>query len=100
MEIENVIGVSFDQMTDDLPSQIVDEVNSFPISTDNLHIQFRSYQLFGAKYALHFKRTLLGDEMGLGKTIQALGLINHLFQNNQRYAIVVCPYKHLVELDA
>lgn len=67
VEIENVIGVSFDQMTDDLPSRIVDEVNSFPINTDNLHIQFRSYQLFGAKYALHFKRTLLGDEMGLGK---------------------------------
>ncbi|MDT2825011.1 DEAD/DEAH box helicase [Vagococcus lutrae] len=96
VEIENVIGVSFDQMTDDLPSQIVDEVNSFPINTDNLHIQFRNYQLFGAKYALYFKRTLLGDEMGLGKTIQALGLINHLFQNNQRYAIVVCPYSILL----
>lgn len=29
--------------------------------------------------------------MGLGKTIQALAMINHLAQNNQKYAMVVCP---------
>src|SRR5699024_1624334 len=28
---------------------------------------------------------------GLGKTIQALAMINHLSQNNQKYAMVVCP---------
>lgn len=29
--------------------------------------------------------------MGLGKTIQALAIINHLGQNEQKYALVVCP---------
>src|SRR5699024_2425974 len=29
--------------------------------------------------------------MGLGKTIQALAMINHLYQNDQKYSIVVCP---------
>src|SRR5690625_3145436 len=29
--------------------------------------------------------------MGLGKTIQALGLVNHLYQEGKQYSIVVCP---------
>ena len=51
----------------------------------------RAYQDFGTKYILSYRNVLLGDEMGLGKTIQAIGLINHLYQIGSRYAIVVCP---------
>ena len=91
VEIENVIGVDPSRTTDDLPTEIVKEINAFPLNKDGLNIEFRSYQEFGTKYALHFKRTLLGDEMGLGKTVQALGLINHLYQEGKRFSIVVCP---------
>lgn len=91
VEIENVIGVDPSKTTDDLPSEIIEEINEFPTNMGGLNLEFRSYQLFGAKYALHFKRTLLGDEMGLGKTVQALGLINHLYQEGKRYSIVISP---------
>ncbi|HZW68712.1 MAG TPA: DEAD/DEAH box helicase [Pseudogracilibacillus sp.] len=91
VEIENVIGVDPSKTTDDLPSEIIEEINEFPINMEGLELEFRSYQLFGAKYALHFKRTLLGDEMGLGKTVQALGLINHLYQAGKGYSMVVAP---------
>lgn len=91
VEIEKIVGVDASKITDDLPTEIIESINDFPINTNGLAIEFRSYQLFGAKYALHFKRTLLGDEMGLGKTIQALGLINHLYQEDKIYSIVVCP---------
>lgn len=90
-ELEKVIGFETPHMTDNLPSEIVETINDFPLDTTNLKIELRHYQTFGAKYALHYKRTLLGDEMGLGKTIQALALINHLFQNDAKYSIVVCP---------
>src|SRR5690606_36531630 len=66
-------------------------VNNFTLDTTNTEVTLRGYQEFGAKYALYFKRTLLGDEMGLGKTIQALAMINHLTQNNLKHAMVVCP---------
>src|SRR5699024_6508642 len=90
-EIEKVTGFTQTDMTKDLPSEIVDEVNRYTLNTTDLKVNLRMYQEFGAKYGLHFKRTLLGDEMGLGKTIQALAMINHLYQNDQKYSIVVCP---------
>src|SRR5699024_7305795 len=90
-EIERVLGVDLSQLTDDLPHELIDEINAFPLNKDGLELTFRSYQAFGSKYALHFKRTLLGDEMGLGKTIQGLGMINHLYQEGKRHSIVVCP---------
>lgn len=90
-EIEKVTDFKQTDMTKDLPFDIVEEVNDYPLNTTNLQLELRKYQAFGAKYGLHFKRTLLGDEMGLGKTIQALAMINHLFQNGQKYSIVVCP---------
>src|SRR5690606_20028741 len=78
-------------IAEDLSNEIVEEIEAFPLDTEGLKLDLRHYQTFGAKYALHFRRTLLGDEMGLGKTIQALALINHLFQHNEGYSIVVCP---------
>lgn len=90
-EIEKVTGFGLSHMADDLPIEIVDTINAFPLDTTGLKVELRHYQTFGAKYALHYKRTLLGDEMGLGKTIQALALMNHLDQNDAKYSIVVCP---------
>lgn len=90
-EIEKVTGIVSSEGTEDLPDDIIEEVNNFPLDTTGLSVELRKYQTFGAKYALLHKRTLLGDEMGLGKTIQALAMINHLFLNGKRHAIVVCP---------
>ena len=90
-EIEKVVGFDPTEMAEDLSSELIEEIESFPLATTGLKLDLRHYQTFGAKYALHYKRTLLGDEMGLGKTIQALALINHLYQHDQKYSIVVCP---------
>ena len=51
----------------------------------------RGYQVFGAQYAIHQERSILGDEMGLGKTIQALAALAHLAAKGQRRFLVVCP---------
>jgi len=90
-EVEKVTGFDQTTMADDLPGDIVATVNEISLDMTDLDVELRHYQEFGAKYILHYKRTLLGDEMGLGKTVQALAMINHLFQNNQKYSIVVCP---------
>ncbi|MBW8347888.1 DEAD/DEAH box helicase [Bacillus sp. IITD106] len=90
-EIEKVTGSSPAASLESLPSEIVESVNNYPLDMEGLEVTLRRYQEFGAKYALYYKRTLLGDEMGLGKTIQAIAMINHLVQNNQKYAMVVCP---------
>jgi SNF2 family DNA or RNA helicase len=90
-EIEKVTGIEQREMNENLPDEIVGEVNRFPLDAKGLDVELRHYQEFGAKYALYHKRTLLGDEMGLGKTIQGLAMMNHLTQNGQKYAMVVCP---------
>ena len=72
-----------------LTGDIIDQVTRFELNTDHLHLSLRSYQAFGAKYALTFRRTILGDEMGLGKTIQAIAMINHLHQSKPVRALVI-----------
>src|SRR5699024_10360236 len=90
-EIEKVTCFKQVEIPGNLPAEIAETVNDLPIDTTDLDITLRHCQAFGAKYALHHKRTLLGDEVELGKIIQALAMINHLSQNNQKYAVVVCP---------
>lgn len=91
IELENIIGIDPSEAPEDLPLEIVEEINNRQLHKTGLHVELRHYQAFGAKFALHFKRTLLGDEMGLGKTMQAMAVINHLKQEGQSYAVVVCP---------
>lgn len=80
-----------DQDYNDLPSIIVKQVKKFPLNVKGLSAILRPYQEFGAKYALTFKKILLGDEMGLGKTIQALSIANHLTQQGECHHIVIAP---------
>lgn len=89
--IEKLTGQGKNQITATLPKAIVEQVNHFPLITKDLSVNMRAYQDFGTKYILSYRNVLLGDEMGLGKTIQAIGVINHLYQIGSRYAIVVCP---------
>ncbi|WP_052256841.1 DEAD/DEAH box helicase [Salinicoccus sp. YB14-2] len=91
IEIEKVTGYSQVETAGDIPSEIVNAVEAFPLDTSGLDLTLRHYQEFGAKYGLLNKRTLLGDEMGLGKTIQAMAMINHLRLEGKKHAIVVCP---------
>ncbi|MBY7143065.1 DEAD/DEAH box helicase family protein [Virgibacillus sp. NKC19-3] len=90
-EIEKVTDFEQTEEAEDLPAGIVETIRNTTLDTTGLKIALRQYQTFGAKYALYYRRTLLGDEMGLGKTIQALAMVNHLSQRNQKYALVVCP---------
>ncbi|SER90937.1 DEAD/DEAH box helicase [Salisediminibacterium halotolerans] len=90
-ELEELEGPKDQVETYGLTSEVVEKVTDFNLNTEGLDVTLRGYQTFGAKYALTYKRTLLGDEMGLGKTIQAIAAINHLHQENKKIALVVCP---------
>ncbi|SDK69255.1 DEAD/DEAH box helicase [Streptomyces indicus] len=75
-----------------VPSSIAEEVRAQHLDESLLHVSLRSYQAFGARFALARRRVLLGDEMGLGKTIQALAALAHLQATGQgRHFLVVCP---------
>ncbi|WP_152655623.1 SNF2-related protein [Oceanobacillus sp. CFH 90083] len=90
-EIEKATDFDSKNISESLPQEVVEAVNRYPLDTKGLDITLRNYQIFGAKYALQYKKTLLGDEMGLGKTIQALAILNHLKQKKQGHAVIVCP---------
>lgn len=66
-------------------------ISATPLDTSLLKSTLRGYQLFGAQYAIHQQRSMLGDEMGLGKTVQALAAIAHLATKGQTRFMVVCP---------
>ena len=67
------------------------EIETLPFDGTLLRTDLRFYQLFGAKYAIHQRKAIIGDEMGLGKTIQSLAVAAHLAADGQRRALVVCP---------
>ncbi|TQM85275.1 helicase-like protein [Saccharothrix saharensis] len=71
--------------------QKVDGV-SLDVSLLKPTLALRRYQVFGAQYAIHQKRVILGDEMGLGKTVQALAVFAHLAATGaiNRF-MVICP---------
>ncbi|TQM08968.1 DEAD/DEAH box helicase [Pseudonocardia kunmingensis] len=74
-----------------VPEELRQQINAVPLDTSKLTSTLRGYQVFGAQYAIHQERSMLGDEMGLGKTIQALAVFAHLAAKGQRRFLVVCP---------
>lgn len=74
-----------------VPAEIVEAAEQLKLRLDGLHLSLRAYQVFGAKFAVVQRRTILGDEMGLGKTIQALAFIAHLKAHGATHSLVVCP---------
>ena len=74
-----------------LPEELRQKINAVPLDTTLLTVTLRGYQVFGAQYAIHQERSILGDEMGLGKTVQGLAVIAHLAARGQRRFLVVCP---------
>lgn len=74
-----------------IPEELRQQINAVPLDTSLLTATLRGYQVFGAQYAIHQERSILGDEMGLGKTVQALAVFAHLTAKGQRRFLVVCP---------
>jgi SNF2 family DNA or RNA helicase len=91
-------GLAPDQQASEgfIPDELARQVHEHPLDTSLLTVSLRGYQAFGAKFALHRKRAMLGDEMGLGKTIEALAAMTHLQTMGASHFIVVCPASVLV----
>lgn len=74
-----------------VPEELRQRITAIPLDLSRLTATLRGYQVFGAQYAIHQERSILGDEMGLGKTVQALAVFAHLAAKGQRRFLVVCP---------
>lgn len=79
-----------------IPAEIVAKIRNLDLDTSLLRASLRGYQLFGAKFAVIQRRTILGDEMGLGKTIEALAVMCHLRASGARHFLVICPASVLI----
>lgn len=79
-----------------LSAELLSKIEAQPLDLKYMKATLRSYQTFGAKYAVHQKRTLLGDEMGLGKTIQAIAVMAALKAAGKHHFMVVCPASVLI----
>lgn len=94
--LEEIGAVGLEETTGGLPKKLVDQVARYNLDTSNLTVTLRRYQRFGAQYALHQGKTLIGDEMGLGKTVEAIATMAHLYAKGERYFMVVCPLSVLI----
>lgn len=78
-------------MHGDLPEEIVEAVRAKELKRDYMTASLRTYQSFGARFALVQEKVVIGDEMGLGKTIEALAVLAHLRARGLSHFLVVCP---------
>jgi superfamily II DNA or RNA helicase len=75
-----------------LPAELEASIEEFPLDLSGLRdVTLRGYQAFGAKFALHQKRVIVGDAMGLGKTLEAITAMVHLDASGENRFLVVCP---------
>jgi superfamily II DNA or RNA helicase len=97
-QIEAITGISTEihKTKGDLPDDLVERVEALELNTSLLKSSLRGYQVFGAKYAIVQRNTLIGDEMGLGKTVEAIAAIAHLHVEGERHFFVVCPASVLI----
>ena len=79
------------KMHGDLPEEIIEAVRAKELKSGILTASLRTYQNFGARFALTQEKVVIGDEMGLGKTVEALAVLAHLRANGQSHFLVVCP---------
>lgn len=79
-----------------LPAEIADAVEATTLDLTRMTATLRRYQLFGAQYLVHQRRTLLGDDMGLGKTVQVLAAMCHLAAQGRGRFFVVAPNAVLI----
>lgn len=79
------------KMHGDLPMEIVEAVRALELRREYLTASLRTYQSFGARFALVQEKVVIGDEMGLGKTVEALAMFTHLRAVGHSHFLVVCP---------
>lgn len=79
------------KMHGDLPEEIIEAVRAKELRRDYLTASLRTYQSFGARFALVQEKVVIGDEMGLGKTVEALAVFTHLRAKGHSHFLVVCP---------
>jgi len=79
------------KMHGDLPEEIIEAVRAKELKRDFLTASLRTYQSFGARFALVQEKVVIGDEMGLGKTVEALAVFAHLRATGHSHFLVVCP---------
>jgi superfamily II DNA or RNA helicase len=92
--IANLTGADvadFAAAEDYVGEDLRESVDAVKLDVGLLTGRLRTYQLFGAKFAVHQGKAILGDEMGLGKTVQALAACAHLAADGGRHFLVVCP---------
>jgi len=94
--LEYVSGMGAATAVGAVPVELAQAVSQRKLDLSLLNATLRPYQLFGTKYILNQKFTLLGDEMGLGKTMQAIGAMAALKQEGHEHFLVVCPASVLV----
>lgn len=94
--ISTLAQVSLRERSGNLPVDLVELIDAFPLDTTLLRATLRPYQHFGAQFALYQGRTLIGDEMGLGKTVEAIAAMSHLAAQGETHFLVVCPLSVLV----
>ncbi|MEV6931751.1 SNF2-related protein [Dactylosporangium sp. NPDC051485] len=80
-----------DATTGSVSPRIEKEARRVDLDTSLLRVRLRTYQVFGAQYAIDRRRVILGDEMGLGKTIEAIAVMAHLAARGGQHFLVVCP---------
>ena len=74
-----------------LSDELIEQIEKCEFDHGLINATLRKYQIFGIKFALTQKRTILGDEMGLGKTLQALGLLTERRKAGAQQFLVVVP---------
>ena len=79
-----------------IPAEIAQRVNLQSLDLSLMRASLRGYQAFGAKFALSQDKAILGDEMGLGKSVEALAAMCHLYSQDEKHFLVVCPASVLV----
>jgi superfamily II DNA or RNA helicase len=79
-------------LTEDLAARIADQ----DLDETHLRVSLRTYQSFGARFALAQRRVILGDEMGCGKTVESIAALAHLRAEGARHFLVICPASVLV----
>lgn len=94
--LEYVSGMGAAGTVGAVPAELAQAVSARKLDLSLLKATLRPYQLFGTKYILAQKNTLLGDEMGLGKTMQAIAAMAALKKEGHGHFLVVCPASVLV----
>lgn len=93
--------LSFFDFFDELAQNRVEEVlaNYESSFLEDLDIQlpckngldYLPYQKAGINYSIERDNVLIADDMGLGKTIQAIGIMNSVFNDTRYKALIICP---------